>query len=147
MYLQIVGCVNMSSLLSDSSNFSCKYDTVEQWMGRSSVLYGMYQWSMCSSGPAVQTWNEIAPDVVVLLHTLLINNALFCAESRQNALLLHGCSQVMLINASRWAVTSKGLNNEEEHLPRRLMQPICSQVRKSLSMQQFFYSSEIIHMY
>ncbi len=90
-------------------------------MDRSSVLYVCTNDPRVQAAPAVQTWKEIAPDVAVLLHTLLINNALFCAESRQSALLLHGCSQVILINASRWAVTSHGLSNEEEHLPRRLM--------------------------
>lgn len=116
---------------------------------------GLQLCTVCTNDPrvpAVQTWKEIIPDVSVLRHTLLINNALFSAENHQSVLLLHGCSQFMLINASRWTTISHGLGNEKEHLssesepcmPRQTYVSICSQVIKPLPVQQFVYSSEII---
>lgn len=47
LQFDILKCVNTS----DYPNFSCKYDGVKHWMNRHLALYGMYQWSTCSSGP------------------------------------------------------------------------------------------------
>lgn len=60
---------------------------------------------------------------------------------------MHGCTRVILFVTSRWlgsARKSTFSQNVGLVCPRRLMQPICSQVIKSLPVQQFLYSSEII---